>query len=127
MVRPDAYSIRLREIYETATQLPPQPCAVLLFSLRDKLGDSLLHPLPALGIATATQIARATGLREADVVYLWDKLPADEATIARALGLPRHEVLRLMGATHRWLQQQLRQGRHTASSAASTPIEHRAA
>lgn len=126
MIPPDTYCARLRTIYELATTLQPKACGVLLFSIRDKWGDSLLEPMPRLGIATAAQIAEATGLCEVDVVYLWHQLPADEATIARALGIPRQEVARLMGATHRWLKQ-LWQSKHTSPLTDSSRAECRAA
>jgi hypothetical protein len=106
--RDDRYLRFLCRIWEAARQLPPRPCAVLLLSLQDSLGDSCLAPLPLCGIASVREIAAAMGLREADLIWLWDKLPADDGTIAHTLCVPRQQVLLVRESTRRWLLSRLR-------------------
>jgi DNA-directed RNA polymerase specialized sigma24 family protein len=89
------YRERLESLWREINALPPRQRIALLLNLRDENGAGVIELLPATGVATMPEIARAIGLPEAELAQLWPTLPRDDQWIAERLGLTRRQVINL--------------------------------
>jgi len=83
----------LQQAWAQLCGLPfPQRFAFLL-SLKDEQGNGLLALLPAIGIASESQIAEALEMSLTRLSELWGDLPLHDAQIAKLLGLTRQAIV----------------------------------
>jgi DNA-directed RNA polymerase specialized sigma24 family protein len=85
----------LREVWAEILELPERQRAALLLNMRDPDGGGILDLLPATGVVTLDDIARALGMSLEDLRELWPDLPLDDLTIAARLGITRQQVINL--------------------------------
>jgi hypothetical protein len=85
----------LSRLWEEVCQLPSLQRAALLLNLRDAEGGGVIAFIPYLEIASKAEIARMTGMSEAQFLALWNELPLDDASIAGILNLTRQQVINL--------------------------------
>jgi len=85
----------LSRLWEEVCQLPELQRAALLLNLRDAEGGGVIAFIPQLEIASKADLARMTGISEAQFLALWNELPLDDASISRILNLTRQQVINL--------------------------------
>jgi RNA polymerase sigma factor (sigma-70 family) len=98
----------LRELWYEIRQLPPRQAAALILNLRDAEGEGAIALLPLTGTATMREIAQTLEMPAAALAELWNRLPLDDATIARQLGVPRQQVINLRQSARKRLARRLR-------------------
>ena len=89
------YRERLGRLWHEINALPPRQRIALLLNLRDENGAGVIELLPATGVASMPEIARAVDLPETELAQLWPTLPRDDQWIAERLGLTRRQVINL--------------------------------
>jgi hypothetical protein len=94
-------------LWREIVALPLRQRAALLLNLRDPTGAGLLWVLPAGGIATVGQIARALEMPERELAELWSVLPLTDLAIAVRLGCTRQQVINLRACARKRLARRL--------------------
>jgi hypothetical protein len=85
----------LARLWTEVCQLPPRQRFALLLNLRDEQGRDAVVLFPLTGVASLRQVAEALGLTAEKFAELWNRLPLDDATIAKSRGLTRQQVINL--------------------------------
>jgi hypothetical protein len=98
---------QLQELWAEVCLLPRPQRIALLFHLRDAHGDELLSVLPAIGVASTADIARAAEIAEAELTAISDGLPLGDGRIAELLGVTRQQVINLRKAARARLSRRL--------------------
>ncbi|MCI0603001.1 hypothetical protein L0156_08295, partial [bacterium] len=75
--------------------LPARQRTVLLLHLKDHHGRGTLVLFPLMGIATLDQIADTLEMNPGDFDDLWKRLPLDDLSIGKRLGITRQQVINL--------------------------------
>lgn len=88
----------LQRVWREITTLPARQRAALLLNLRDPDGGAVLHLLPATGVVSMDAIATALGTSLDRLTRIWPRLPFDDMTVARLLGITRQQVINLRKA-----------------------------
>lgn len=101
----------LEETWREIAELPPRQRAALLLNLRSPDGGAVLQMLPATGVVSAASIAAALEISADDLAELWQRLPLDDLSIARQLGLTRQQVINLRKSARARLARRLREHR----------------
>jgi DNA-directed RNA polymerase specialized sigma24 family protein len=104
----------LRELWYEIRQLPPRQAAALILNLRDADGEGAIALLPLTGTASMREIAQTLEIPAGALAELWNRLPLDDATIARQLGVPRQQVINLRQAARKRLARRLHIKRRAA-------------
>ena len=90
------------------TRLPREQRVSLLLHLRDRRGNSALFLFPMCGVATLPQIAAAMEMPVEQLSELWNRLPANDNSIASLLGCTRQRVINLRMAGRKRLANRMR-------------------
>jgi hypothetical protein len=85
----------LERLWMEISQLPQRQRVALLLNLRDAQARDALILFTFTGIANLRQIAQALELPLDEFMTLWNKLPLEDAAIARLLGITRQQVINL--------------------------------
>ena len=85
----------LQVLWREICQLPRRQRVALLLNLRNPNGINVITLLPATGVATFEQIARALEIPVAEFEQLWAQLPLDDLHLAEYLGATRQQVINL--------------------------------
>jgi len=99
----------LIKVWREIVELPPRQRAALLLNLRDPDGGAVLQMLPGTGAVDAASIAAALEISPEDLDQLWAKLPLDDLSIAKQLGLTRQQVINLRKSARARLARRLRE------------------
>jgi DNA-directed RNA polymerase specialized sigma24 family protein len=98
-------------LWQEIRLLPREQRVSLLLFLRDAVGNSVLFLLPVAGVASFAQLAATLEIPEAELLRLWNELPADDLSIASLLGCARQRVINLRTAARKRLGNRLRRWR----------------
>jgi DNA-directed RNA polymerase specialized sigma24 family protein len=90
-----AHRQSLERTWREVVELPPRQRAALLLNLRDSESGAVLTLLPATGVVTMGELARALELTPAALDGLWPRLPLDDLAIAERMGVTRQQVINL--------------------------------
>jgi hypothetical protein len=85
----------LGRLWDEIVLLPPRQRAALLLNMRDADGRDCILALPAAGVASLTDIARAVEMSVDHLARIWNDLPWEDTRIAGLLGLSRQQVVNL--------------------------------
>lgn len=85
----------LARTWAEIVELPLRQRVALLMNLRDADGSSVLQMLPSTGVVSQAGIAVTLDVPAAELAALWPRLPVDDETIARRLGITRQQVINL--------------------------------
>jgi hypothetical protein len=99
----------LIKVWREIVELPPRQRAALLLNLRDPDGGAVLQMLPATGVVDAASIAAALEISPAALDELWARLPLDDLSIAKQLGLTRQQVINLRKSARARLARRFRE------------------
>lgn len=99
----------LKRLWVEIAALPPRQRLALLLHLRDEEGDAMVLLLPAIGIASMTEIARVLELDERELAAIWNGLPMPDLEIAARLGLTRQQVINLRKSARERLARRMKQ------------------
>lgn len=101
----------LERAWREIADLPRRQRAALLLNLRDPDGGAVLEMLPSTGVVSAARIAAALEISPGALAELWSRLPLDDLSIARQLGLTRQQVINLRKAARARLARRLGKAR----------------
>jgi hypothetical protein len=108
---PDAH-LRERQyiehLWKEICDLPLEHRKALLFNLQDSAGGDI-ELFDALGIATVAQIAAAVEMDPKVFAELWKKLPLDDISLGRQLGLSRQDVANRRSSARKRLARKMRE------------------
>jgi hypothetical protein len=105
---------RLRErqyierLWKEICELPVEHRKALLFNLQDGAGGDI-QLFEFLGIATISQIATAVEMAPLTFAELWKRLPIDDGSIGRELGLSRQDVANRRSAARKRLARKMKE------------------
>jgi hypothetical protein len=85
----------LAALWKEICELRPLQRVALLLNLHDASGQDMLPLFILVDVARFTEIAASLGMPVAEISELWDRLPLDDATIGRRLGITRQQVINL--------------------------------
>ena len=88
-------SHKLKAVWSEITFLPLPQRRVLLLNLRDSIDRELLTLLPALKIASLSEIAATLEISPDNLGRVWNCLPLNDQQIATHMGLERRQVINL--------------------------------
>ena len=88
-------------------ELPSRQRLALLLNFKDARGQDLVSLLPYTRTATIEQIAEAIDFPLEEFLRLWNKLPLDDATIARSIGATRQQVINLRKCARERLERRM--------------------
>lgn len=89
------YREHLEHLWEEICQLPRRQRVALLCNLKDQRGINVITLFPATGAASFEQIANALEIPPLEFETLWSKLPLDDLSLAKYLGISRQQVINL--------------------------------
>jgi hypothetical protein len=95
-------------LWREVCELPWRQRLALLLNFKDGRGQDLVSLLPYTRTATIEQIAEAIEFPLVEFLRLWNRLPLDDATIARLLGATRQQVINLRKCARERLERRLR-------------------
>lgn len=98
----------IQRLWREICDLPLEHRKALLFNLQDSAGGDI-QLFDALGIATIAQIAVAVDMEPNAFAELWTKLPLDDSSIARELGLSRQDVANRRSSARKRLARRMRE------------------
>lgn len=107
-VRQQQYMERL---WKEICDLPLEHRKALLLNLQDSAGGDI-QLFDFLGIATIAQIARALEMDPLVFAELWKKLPLDDISIGRELGLNRQDVANRRSSARKRLARKMRESEY---------------
>ena len=110
-----AHRQTLERTWREIAELPPRQRAALLLNLRDPESGAVLTLLPATGIVSMADLARALELSAAELQAIWPRLPLDDLAIAERMSLTRQQVINLRKSARARLARRLA-ARATAGS-----------
>jgi hypothetical protein len=97
----------LGRLWDEIVLLPPRQRAALLLNMRDADGRDCILALPAAGVASLTDIARAVEMSVDHLARIWNDLPWEDTRIAGLLGLSRQQVVNLRKSARERLARRL--------------------
>jgi len=86
---------RVSFLWDEICRLPLRQRIALLFNLRDAGGRSAIGLFPLLQVASMERIACALEMPIEQLAELWNRLPMEDAVIAKHLGITRQQVINL--------------------------------
>jgi DNA-directed RNA polymerase specialized sigma24 family protein len=89
------FSSRVSALWDEICRLPLRQRVALLFNLRDARGHSAIGLFPILNVASIERIAGALEMPAEELAALWNRLPMEDAMIAKHLGITRQQVINL--------------------------------
>lgn len=95
--------IFLKQLWTGILNLPLAMRTVLLLNLRGRDGRDAIGLLPATGVASLCEMAKALEMPVAELATLWSDLPLDDRTLAVRLGVSRQQVANLRASARRRL------------------------
>jgi len=98
----------LKRLWEEICELPLRQRLALLLNLKDEYGNSQVEMLPFTGVATMRQIASVLEMSDEEFAELWNKLPMEDAQIAKRLNLTRQQIINLRKAARQRLAKRMR-------------------
>ena len=108
---PDAH-LRERQyiehLWKEICDLPLEHRKALLFNLQDSAGGDI-QLFDALGIASVAQIAAAVEMDPKVFAELWKRLPIDDVSLGRQLGLSRQDVANRRSSARKRLARKMRE------------------
>jgi hypothetical protein len=97
----------IERLWREICELPLEHRKALLFNLEDSAGGDI-QLFDVLGIATVAQIAAAVEMEPRVFAELWKRLPLDDTSIGRELGLSRQDVANRRSAARKRLARKMR-------------------
>ena len=94
-------------LWKEICELPLEHRKALLFNLQDGAGGDI-QLFEFLGIATLSQIAAAVEMAPLSFAELWKRLPLDDVSIGRELGLSRQDVANRRSAARKRLARKMK-------------------
>jgi hypothetical protein len=86
---------RVSALWDEICSLPLRQRIALLFNLRDSRGRSAIGLFPLLNVASMERIADALEMPAQELAGLWNRLPMEDAMVAKHLGITRQQVINL--------------------------------
>jgi hypothetical protein len=97
----------LGRLWREICELPLRQRTALLLNLRDGRESDALVLLVVTGVASARQIAMALDQTPEGFAELWKKLPLEDDSIAKLLGLSRQQVINLRKSARERLERRM--------------------
>jgi hypothetical protein len=98
----------MEQLWTEICGLPLEHRKALLLNLEDSAGGDI-QLFEFLGIATITQIAKALEMDPLEFAELWKRLPLDDISIGRELGLSRQDVANRRSSARKRLARKMRE------------------
>src|SRR2546425_1310761 len=89
------YHQLLEQLWNEIKQLPRRQRVALLCNLKNQQGVNVITLFPATGVATFGQLADALEISVLDFETLWARLPLDDLSLGKYLGITRQQVINL--------------------------------
>jgi hypothetical protein len=98
----------IQRLWKEICDLPIEHRKALLFNLQDSAGGDI-QLFDFLGIASIPQIAAALEMEPMVFAELWNRLPLDDLSIGRELGLSRQDVANRRSSARKRLARKMKE------------------